>query len=77
MTLRSFVAPAIVGLVAVSAFAAVPARVAPAWLAEGVMYRYQAKDGAKADSLPALRDLGVTVVVTGPSELKGEALSSY
>lgn len=77
MIVKPFVVSALAATVTVAAFAAVPARVAPAWLTEGVVYRYQAKDGAKADALAALKDLGVTVVVTGPSGLKGEALASY
>lgn len=53
------------------------ARIAPAWLTEGVLYRYQAPDGARADRLAALKDLGVTAVVTGPSRLAGEDLAAY
>jgi len=65
------------------AFAVTPAasgavaRVAPAWLTEGVVCRCQTRGAASVDTLPTLKDLGVTVVEIGPSQLSDDGLAAY
>ena len=60
-----------------TAAAALSGPVPPTWLTEGVLYRYRTADGAKAESLKAVRALGVTLVDVGPSPLAGADLADY